>query len=332
MIVNSVVHRSWKVRIGDVELANLVFKTDVEATRLEFHIRKRLAAEANLGFDRMALLEIAIHDAGSARRREFAIGARTIALRDVAKKFSSRRPAVRHRCRRRLVVLRVSRSAGRSLDAFDEDVGHAQAKKWNGRKIRLLRQRRSADIAALRKVDLFIQARVDQLHPEARHDRETTKVETVLGEDGEIRRFALAQIAQHAVVGERRVAALVGALLERVVKINTAREGRSITRQLIVVPQARINALTPHLPILHGIRVRGATGRDRSKTTAALPSAPAREIPAKSRDIQLRRLREILLILEAAEVAGQAKLVELPRDLVPAFFVIDAECPARWDR
>src|SRR4030095_504630 len=220
--------------------------------------------------ERIAFSEIAIDDRARPGRNQLAVGDRPVRLRDRTVELETRRPAARG-------VSGRARRDGRV--ALDQDETHADAEQRYEVKIGM-RCQRLAD-RSLVAVEVLLQALIEEFQAHPGNDRESAIVEAVLRKNGAVPGLSGVEIAERAGSGVGSDAALVAAILLRVIEIQAAREGRLVAEKLVVVAQACLSALRVGFAILDRVRAGcGSTGQ-RAEATAALALAPAGEISAE---------------------------------------------------
>src|SRR5438094_1645163 len=95
----------------------------------------------------------------------------------------------------------------------------------------------------IRDVYFFIDTLLEEFRAHSGNDGETPKMEAILGKDSTVPRFTGVQITKRALLCVRRLTAFVTAILQGVIKIDTAGDGRDVAQQSVVVAHAGIDAL-----------------------------------------------------------------------------------------
>src|SRR4029077_11047483 len=145
-------------------------------------------------------------------------------------------------------------------------------------------------------------------------------MEAVFGKDRAVPRFASVQITKHAALRIRRKSTLVGPVLQRVIEVDTAGNGRDVVEQIVVMTDAGINALCPGFAQLNRVCPRIWPAGQCAKPATTLALAPARQIAAERLDLELRPLGEKLLILENGIVALEPEPIEKSTGLSETVF------------
>src|SRR5215470_12131167 len=95
----------------------------------------------------------------------------------------------------------------------------------------------------IRDVHFFVDTLLKKFQTHPGNDRKTSKVEAILGEDSAVPCFTGVQITKHAMLCVRRGTAFVTSVLQRVVEIDAAGNGRDVVEQIVIVTQPRIETL-----------------------------------------------------------------------------------------
>src|ERR1044072_1330622 len=111
-------------------------------------------------------------------------------------------------------------------------------------------------------------------------------MKAVLGEDREVCRLTLGEVAQIAALGIRGGASLIVPILQRVVKIDATRKRGHVAGERIVVTQARLRAFVPDFTQLDGVGIGSRAAWQDAFAAAPLALAEAREVSAECLDIQ----------------------------------------------
>ena len=118
-------------------------------------------------------------------------------------------------------------------------------------KIGLIRKRIA--IGGLCHVQLLVDTLIEKFQPHPGNDGQTPELEPVLGKNSAVPSFTGVQIAQHATLCIGCFTALVGPVLQRVIEVDTAGNGRDVVEQIVVMTDAGINALCPGLAQLNRV-------------------------------------------------------------------------------
>src|SRR5436190_5138203 len=94
-----------------------------------------------------------------------------------------------------------------------------------------------------REIEVFSNALIKKFEAHSGNDRKSPEMEAVLGKDCTVPRFTGVQITKRALLCVRRLTAFVTAILQGVIKIETAGDGRDVAQQSVVVAHAGIDAL-----------------------------------------------------------------------------------------
>src|SRR5512132_1498381 len=106
-------------------------------------------------------------------------------------------------------------------------------------------------------------------------------MEAILGKNGAVPCFAGVQITQPATLCIGCFTTLVGPVLQRVIEVDTAGNGRDVVEQIVVMTDAGINALCPDLAHLNRVCLGGPSAGQCAKSAATL--APCSSAPNSRR-------------------------------------------------
>src|SRR4030095_14709098 len=126
--------------------------------------------------------------------------------------------------------------------------------------------------------------------------------------------------AEYSAFCVRRFAALVSAILQRMLEINSAGNRRDVIEQIVVVTNAGIDALCPGFALLNRICTRIWSAGQCAKSAAALTLAPTRQITAERLDLEFRPLREKLFVLKYGKIALELEPIEKSTGLSETVF------------
>src|SRR3954471_14747895 len=95
----------------------------------------------------------------------------------------------------------------------------------------------------IRDVYLFTDTLLQEFQAHPGNDGKTSEFEPVLGKDSTVPRFTGVQITKLTMLCVRRLTSLIATILQRMIKIDTAGNGRDVAEQIIVVAHPRIETL-----------------------------------------------------------------------------------------
>src|SRR4029453_1811669 len=180
--------------------------------------------------------------------------------------------------------------------------------------------RKRLAIGGFCRVQLLVDTLIEKFQPHPGNDGQTPKMEAILGKNGAVPCFAGVQITQPATLCIGCFTALVGPVLQRVIEVDTAGNGRDVVEQIVVMTNAGIDALCPGFAQLNRVCTRIWSAGQCAKPAAALTLAPARQIAAERLDLEFRPLREKLLVLEHGIVALELDPIEKSTGLSETVF------------
>src|SRR5918996_643041 len=92
----------------------------------------------------------------------------------------------------------------------------------------------------IRDVYFLVDALLKKFQAHSRNDGKTPKFEPILGKEGTVPRFAGVQIPKRTVLCVRGLTAFVSPVLQCVIEIDAAGNGRDVVEQIVVVACPRI--------------------------------------------------------------------------------------------
>src|SRR6266496_221831 len=95
----------------------------------------------------------------------------------------------------------------------------------------------------IRDVYFFINTMLQEFEAHTRNDGKTSEMEAILSKDGPVPRFTGVQITKRTMLCARRLTSLIATILQRMIKIDTAGNGRDVVEQIVVVAHPRIETL-----------------------------------------------------------------------------------------
>src|SRR5262249_36739621 len=104
------------------------------------------------------------------------------------------------------------------------------------------------------------------------------------------------------------------------IEIDSAGNRRDVVEQIVVVPNAGIDALCPGFSLLNRICIRIWSAGKCAKPAPALTLAPARQIAAERLNLEFRPLREKLFLLKYGKVALKLEPIEKSTGLSKTVF------------
>ena len=80
----------------------------------------------------------------------------------------------------------------------------------------------------IRDVYFFVETLLEKFEAHSGNDGKTPKMEAILGKNGAVPGFTGVQITKHTGFCVRGLAALIATILQRMIEIDSAREGRNV--------------------------------------------------------------------------------------------------------
>src|SRR4029453_12302380 len=95
----------------------------------------------------------------------------------------------------------------------------------------------------IRDVDFLVDTLLKKFQAHPGNDGKTPEMEAVFGKDRAVPSFTGVEIPKHAVFCVRRLTTFIATVLQCMIKIDTAGNGRDVAEQIVVVAYPRIETL-----------------------------------------------------------------------------------------